>query len=138
MATSPRTLIRVFSSDKVVPSRAMNRMGAQVARTVLARMLHNLRPVSVDPSIRDEVATLRREGMVMIPDFLPQRTFEEVRRRSEELLERERSLVTQIHHGPNTLDVLSERVFPVAAQLPEFFTDPRLVGILEAVERRPG
>jgi len=101
-----RNLVRFFTGDKVVKSPAMNRMGAQVARTVLARVIHNVRAPRPDPSISDYVATLRKEGSVSIPNFLPPDVFEDVVQRTQAIWDREQSHVVDIHHGPNYAHVL--------------------------------
>ena len=137
MATAPRAFTRFFSADKTLPSRAMNRMGTQLARMVLARMMHNLRPARVDPSVAEHVATLERDGMLMIPDFLPLPAFEALRRSTEELCAREQAKVKVVKHGPNTLNVISGETVPLVDELSSFYGDPRLPAIFDAVEHRP-
>jgi hypothetical protein len=83
------------------------------------------------------VATLRDEGSVTIPNFLSPEALEDVTRRTYELMEREQSLVREIHHGPNTLRVLTQRETPIAGELKRFYDDPRLRAIFTAVERTP-
>ena len=75
---------------------------------------------------------------LMIPNFLPDSTFQAVREGAEDMLERERAHVTQIHHGPNTLDVLSERVFPVAGKSRVLRRPAACGASLETVERHSG
>ena len=137
MALANLSITRVFTADKTVKSPGMNRLGVQVAHMVLARMVYRPAP-RIDASVRDDVATLQRDGMLVIPNFLPESTFLQVRDRAAEVFERNRDRWHEVHHGPNTLHVLSRHELPLATELPEFFAHPRLAAILESVERRPG
>ena len=139
MASGPQSLTRFFSADKTVPSRAMNRLGAQVARTVMARMMHKMRAprVHVDASVREEVATLERDGLLIIPNFLPTETVDDLRECAEVIWGREQENVKVFRHGPNTLNVIAEQNVALRPELDAFYGDPRLPAIFEAVERRP-
>jgi len=119
----------------------MNRLGAQVARTVIARMMHTMRAprVHLDSTIKEHIATLERDGVVVIPNFLPDATIDDMRRRAEEIWQQNEEKVKVFQHGPNTFNVLTnERHPPLVEALPEFFRDPRVPAMLEAAERRPG
>jgi Phytanoyl-CoA dioxygenase (PhyH) len=139
MAIGPQSVTRFFSADKTVPSRTMNRMGAQVARTVLARVMHNLRAprVSVDPSVRDHVATLERDGLLVIPNFVSDSVVDELKQQAEEIWQREQSKVKVFQHGPNTLNVIPEDRVALRPALDAFYSDARLPHLFEAVEHRP-
>lgn len=134
---SSLALTRFFSADKTITSPAMNRLGAQVARTVLARVMHNMRGAHVDSTVRDQVEALQHDGLVTIPNFLSPADFDEVRAKTEELWEREQANLKTINFGPNTSYILGQDKVPLATELGKFYGDPRLPAILEAVERRP-
>ncbi|HEY1598573.1 MAG TPA: phytanoyl-CoA dioxygenase family protein [Pirellulales bacterium] len=139
MASGPKSLTRFFSADKTIPSRTMNRLGAQVARTVMARMMHKMRAprAHVDTSVRDDVETLERDGLLIIPNFLPTATVDDLRRRAEEIWSREQKNIKVFRHGPNSLNVIAEQFAPLRPDLDAFYSDPRLPAIFEAVEHRP-
>ncbi len=92
--TSPTTpLTRFFTADKMIPSRAANTLGSQMVRSMLARMMYRARRVQVPSSVREDVKVLERDGLLVLPNFLPQATFEDVVRRTSEFCERERERV---------------------------------------------
>ncbi len=88
MSLRTNPVLRFFSSDKLIESRLLNRMGAQVARTVAARWLYNRPSGRADPSIQEVVNMLRRDGIVVIPNFLTPDHFEGVRQECMELLKK--------------------------------------------------
>jgi hypothetical protein len=139
MASGPQLLARFLSPDKTVPSRATNRLGPHVARTVMARMMHKMRAprVHVDASVRDDVASLKHDGLLIIPNVLPTETVDDLRRRAEEIWSREQKNVKVFRFGPNTLYVIAEQFAPLRPDLGAFYSDPRLPAIFEAVEPRP-
>ena len=128
----------VFSNSKTIERPRANKLGLQLARTTLARMVYRSRVPHTPLSVREEVRTLQREGLLIIPNFLPQPTFKHVAGRAAALWDREQSRIHKVPNGPNTLHVLSRREVPLAKDLPEFFTHPRLCAILESAERRRG
>lgn len=88
---------RVFSGAKRVDSRALNRVGAQPARAVLARLLYRLRSSSHDPV----VAELAREGMVVVEEFLPADEFRRLAEESDCLVRR--ALPRWVHQAGSTV-----------------------------------
>ena len=105
---------------------------------MLARMIYRARRPHTPASVRDEVKTLERDGLLVIPDFLPESTFEQVAQRAAAFFERERTGAQQVRYGSSTLYALKHRDVPLAGEFPEFFANPRLTATMESVERRPG
>jgi hypothetical protein len=139
MPFSLKPLRQIVSSDKIVDSKLLNLLGVQVQRTLAARLLYNLRPMSVDKSVKDKVDELRSEGLVLWPNFLPPDHFEGIRREYLPLLEDHADKLTVYKHGPNTYEIARIRNFD-ARVLPytyKFLAEPRLQAILEAAEKRP-
>ncbi len=82
---------------------------------------------------------LERDGLVVIPNFLPDDTIDDLRRRVDEIWANNLAKVKVFQHGPNTLNALNGEALPeMPGLLPEFFCDPRVAALLEAAERRPG
>ncbi len=133
---SLRPLKRMFSGDKTLESPVLNRMGAQVIRAVMARTLYNARRTAADEAIRDHVETLSRDGMLMIPNFLGEEQFENVRREAALMLEGPNKI--HLQHGPNRMEqvVIDEARRTACPSIAEFYDDPRLVGIMSGVEKR--
>ncbi len=137
MPTVFQPLKRLFSGDKTVESYVLNRMGAQVIRAVVARAIYNTRRAAEDRSVQEYVDELTRDGMVMIPNFLRQDQFENLRHEATQLLERPDKVILQ--HGPNRLEqvVIKEAERTACPAIAQFYDDPRFVGIMSAVEKRP-
>jgi hypothetical protein len=136
---------RIFSGDKVVDSYPLNILGAQVLRTIAARLLYNsfsasyhAVPASLSDITQEKVAELQREGIVTWPDFLPRDEFERVRRECFNLI-RNHSQVGVHSWGANTIENLGLREVNTDAMLSiqRLTIDPRLEGILGAAEKRP-
>jgi hypothetical protein len=58
--------------DFVVGGPTANRLGLQIARTVIDHALWTVRRTMVPESIRDAYETIERDGIVVIPNFLPE------------------------------------------------------------------
>jgi len=72
-------LSQIISGEKVIPAPALNRLGLQVARAVIAHTLYNLHKVSTPPSLKHHAETLRRDGILILPDFIPPDEFDALR-----------------------------------------------------------
>jgi len=129
---------RLFSQDKVIESRALNMLGAQVFRTVAARVVYNLRRVAVADLVNREVAELRRDGIVVLRDFLPVDQFERVRAECA-WLDGQRAQITTSRRGPTIVEEIAIARFPeqLLPSTYEFYDDPRLRAIVAASEQRP-
>ena len=73
---------RVFTDAKIVDSRALNLVGAQPFRAVLARLLYNLRPGSDDPLSTE----LAHTGIIVCEGFLPPDEFTTLEREADEYM----------------------------------------------------
>src|SRR5262244_902279 len=111
MPFSLQPLRQMVSSDKIVDSKLLNLLGVQVHRTLAARLIYNLRQVAVEQAVKDKVNELRREGLVLWPNFLPTDDFEGIRREYLPLLEEQADKLTVYKHGPNTYEIAVIRDF---------------------------
>jgi hypothetical protein len=129
---------RVFSGDKVVESRVLNVLGAQVFRTIAARSIYNTRQVGVSDEVKDKLTTLVRNGIVVWPNFLPATHFEGVWRECFDLVPAHRETLNRTS-GANTVQALHVRkVEPeLLPNLHKFLADRRLHELVEGAERRP-
>jgi hypothetical protein len=127
---------QIFSGDKVVDSYSLNVLGAQVWRTIAARLIHNTFPAShISGITKEKFAELQREGIVAWPDFLPRDEFERVRQECLKLILQ----VDMARSGVNTHETMRLRNVEAGAMssIHRLIIDPRLQGILEAAEKRP-
>jgi hypothetical protein len=133
-----RSLTRILSADKVIDGRALNVLGAQVFRTVAARAVHSLRPVSLNAEAASAVHELKREGVLVVPDFLSPAHFAAVLQECADLETRGSHALTD-RQGPVVHTSIHVNDFGPAL-LPNvyaFFGDPFLRAILQRAEKWP-
>lgn len=129
-------LTKIFSREKTIDSKLLNVLGVQVARTVMARAIYNMRP-RLHAECASEQETLRRDGLLVIPGFLPRDQFEQIRVEATSFIEdpAHHTKVRQV--GSNRLEIVDMRWR--GDQLPrtrQFFDEPRVRALLEGAERR--
>jgi hypothetical protein len=129
---------RLFSQDKIIENRALNRLGAQALRAVIAHGLYRARPVRVPSFVATEVSELLENGVILMHDFLPAEHFAKVRAECSWLRGQTDRLQTRrdgwaVWQGVPIRTVPLERMTATH----EFFRDPRLRAILTAAEQRP-
>jgi hypothetical protein len=139
MAFAITPLKEALSGDKVVNSKLLNLLGVQVQRTLAARLIYNLRRGPVDHAVKDKIDELRREGLVIWPDFLPPDHFAGLQREYLPLLDGHADQLTVYQHGPNTYEIAQIRNYDesVLPHTYKFLAEPRLQALLEGAERRP-
>jgi hypothetical protein len=129
---------RIFSSDRLIDSELLNRLGIQIFRILAARLLYNVREVTVDQEVRDRVDELLSEGILVWSNFLPAEEFAALQ---EEILgivaERDERLTTKVY-GSTISETRSLGSFPpiLIPQTHKFLADRRLHEVLEGVEKR--
>ena len=102
-------LRQIVGTNKVVDSKLLNLLGVQVQRTLAARLIYNTRRVSVDKAVKDKVDEIRREGIVLLPDFLPPDHFEGVRREYLPLLDQNADKLTVYNTGQTPMNLLTSK-----------------------------
>lgn len=130
--------VQALTGRKLVESPVLNRMGLQVARTYGARWVYNLRSTRAPDEIATWTKQLRREGMVVVENFMSDSDFETVQAAAAKLLaEKEESLVKK-QHGPTnySIAVLGSLDRSDCEPLDPFFADPRIAQLLTAAEKR--
>ncbi len=138
MTAGVRAIRRIVSEDKLVPSWTLNRLGAQVVRTVAARALYNIRRVAGADMVARELAELQRDGIIVIQDFLRPEHFDLVRRESA-WLETQRAHATRTMSGSTCVETTAVGTYSQTdlAATCRFFDDPRMRALVSAAERRP-
>ena len=138
MSEQKTLLAEILSGRKTIANPVLNRLGLQVARTMTAHGLYHLRSVPTPNRYKDQVETLRRDGIVVINDFLPREDFEAVRGEFFDVYER---------YQDRLLTLESMNVYEIAYfhKLPperiqrsrQFIADPTVQALFEGGERRP-
>jgi hypothetical protein len=127
---------RVFSGAKTVDSPTLNAVGVQPARMVVARALYRARRAPHDDALGEHLAVLRREGIVVIPDFLPPERFAAMRAEAMTVLEDDSRMKLHVHGGTRvehyTMSGLDDASFPNLA----WWLQGPAVDLAEGAERR--
>jgi hypothetical protein len=134
------SISRVFSADKVVQSCVLNAIGAQVFRTVAARIIYRISTTrsSLSQADQERFAKLQRDGMLEWNDFLPRDQFERTKQEAIALIRNNDSSVKRERLGANNMQKLrlSKLQQGTATATETFLADPRLQSFLEAAEKR--
>jgi len=131
-------MARVFSSDKMVDSPLLNAAGVQVFRAVVARGIYLARSASVSRTLVPVMDQLHRDGVAVVPDFMPPRTFAAIRAECEGLAA-EGAYFDRYEHGTTRVSIMAMSRAPMN-RLPAiraFYQDSRLLEVFSAAERRP-
>lgn len=101
-------LLRAVTADKYVQSPLLNLLGIQLVRQVAARLLLNARCL-LRRSARQETGAdqLRREGLLVIRDFLPREEFQALRAEVMATLNDPQVEKSDLRHG----DTIVRRVY---------------------------
>ena len=131
-------IVRSITKDKLVKSSLLNRMGMQVFRTVAAKTLYKFRPAKVDASVQSHVEELKREGMIVIPNFLPEDVFESVQKECMTALDQE-TIPNKIHdHGATKVKIARLNECPPEnfRNTLQFYKSPLIKNVFQAAEKK--
>jgi hypothetical protein len=138
MAAEKSLWSQITSDQKIVPSPTLNRLGLQVARALTAHTLYTLRSVPTPPSVASQVEALRRDGVLVVNDFLPESEFEAVRSEFFETYDKYRDKLLVLDsinlYEMAYLHNLPSDAVPHARKL---VADTKLHTLMEGAEKRP-
>jgi hypothetical protein len=131
-------LVRMASSDKLIASQGLNRVGAQVLRMVVAHGIHRLVRKTAPDQVRQWCQSLEREGFLFLEDFLPGDAFAAIRDSSFALMADSQVRRTTYKHGSTRVDHLD--LLALDAERGRVFqpwlNDERIPALLGWAERR--
>jgi hypothetical protein len=141
LAQRPSRLIDYFREprDIVIGGPIVNRLGLQVARTSLDHLLWLARRSEVSSDIRDAYETISRDGIVVIPDFLPSHDFDALLSEHERSRKEDSERYQHVRFGDNLIsDQLT--ITDYSSHYPEHIRslrdNPFLLALASAVSRR--
>lgn len=138
MSSGSRRLKSILSGSKVIENTPLNMLGVQVMRTVATRLIYSLRSACEDEFVKEKIDELRRDGILVLHDFLPRDQFERVQQECRRLLDEKRDKLPNKGFGMNVLErskilSISESELPSTYQ---FLANREMHAILEAAEKR--
>lgn len=134
MGFLPVELLKAGSVAKVVDSALLNRLGIQVARSVVAHGIYATRGVKLrGAATPEQLQTLEQDGIVTIENFLPAERFEALKKEALDLLRTGRPSVYK--HGCNQLTQRTVCQKDEAPLLKALADDPRLRDLFDWGER---
>ncbi len=127
---------RVFSASKTIKNPALNALGVQVFRTLVARAIYSARRSPAAGRDDEAARVIRAEGVVTIPQFLEEETFARIVTEAEDLISRGEGKLHE--HGGTRLSLYDLRElrpteFP---ELAAWCENERCIRLVEAVEKR--
>ena len=128
-------MLNNLSGQKMSKSLTLNKMGMQKFRIWLAEKRYNSRPKYLTDWNKEHIETLERDGIVVIPDFLPQEEFEMLERDCLHALDTiEKDTVRE--DGPNFYTNISSKKLQGYASIKAAFNHPKIKELFNAAERR--
>jgi hypothetical protein len=129
---------QIMSDAKIVPNPTLNRLGLQVVRSTLSHGMYNLRPHTVPGDVKTEVDTLRRDGILILPNFLPQDAFDRLHTEFFDMVDHHIDkfmVLDNINlYQVGYVNTLGKELIPNTFA---FLKNPRVRGIFEGAEKRP-
>ncbi len=131
------TLFRIFSTQKLIKSHFLNKMGLQLFRIRMASFIYGLRKNKSTSIITQEYEQYQRDGIVQIDDFLDESKFESLKKEARDVVNKG-IWDTERTDGPNTIYIrkiseLNVDEYPTLFQLTK---DEKLNALFRAVEKR--
>ena len=124
---------------QAIDSKLLNVLGVQVMRTVAAKTIHSMRRFPVPNELRDQVKAIRKEGIVVIKDFLTREQFADLKEECLRLLEAE-DVPRVVHdHGAAKLEQINLLQITTRQDYPRVFSlleHPRLRDLVCIAEKR--
>lgn len=141
LAQRPSRLVDLLREprDFVIGGPVANALGLQVARTCVDYVRWASRAVPVSDRVAPALKTITRDGIVVIPDFLPKEDFEELKREYEDSRSDVTSGYKRMQFGENLVsEQLMVTDFPdrYPAHIRHLRDNPFLLELASAVTRR--
>lgn len=128
-------LLNVFSSKKMIRNRFLNMLGTQPFRVWLAEKRYNIRPNYTDEEIKPYIEQLKKDGIVVIQDFLPEDQFKLLEAECLHALDNlELSRVRQ--DGPNQYTNIGSAKLGEYKAINELFRNDKIGRLFSAAEKR--
>ena len=142
IALTPVWALQLFSGAKsfrdngLIGSRALNSLGLHVARKVMAHAFTSARRFLLAPLVpADARKRFRRDGFVVVPDFLPAAAFETLRQEVQAVAGRNSR---RIQEGDTLteLALVDDEALETSPELARLLQDPRLLGMANFIGAR--
>lgn len=128
-------VLNMLSSQKMIRNKFINQLGAQPARIWLAKQRYSFRPKYLTEPITPYIKTLQEEGVVVIPDFLPQEEFNTLEKACHLALDQEERTVIR-EDGPNFYTNIDSSKLGNYPEIIEAFKNKKIEQLFKAAERR--
>lgn len=137
MVRQKALLSEILSEEKVVRSRLLNRLGLQVARTMVAHAVYHLHKVETPSRLNHHVEALRRDGLLVLHDFLSASEFDALRSEFFDAYDRYREQLFTVNSTNLYEMAYLHRLPPDGIPHARRFLDsPTLHQLLEGAEKR--
>lgn len=128
-------LLNILSSKKMIRNSLINRMKVQPFRIWLADKIYQSRPKFLADDIQPYIQQLGEDGVVVIPDFLPQDIFEQLEKECLHALDNlELSRVRQ--DGPNQYTNINHTKLGAYKTITKVLEHEKIERLFSAAERR--
>lgn len=127
----------IFSGEKIIHNTLLNLLGIHIFRILVARFFYKIRTKLLFSNLTEEQKTLRKDGIIIIHNFLPDHKFENLKNEFNNA-QKFNGTDSEIKDGDS---IWTRRKFNRIqyAKLPntnEFLSDPRLLDLIHVGEAR--
>jgi hypothetical protein len=84
----------IISKNHIIPSRLANKFGIPVLRTIVTNLLITIRRLKNCRPISNDEKTLLDDGIVVIPNFLPEEEFQQLKNEINETISKSNNVIT--------------------------------------------
>jgi len=127
----------IFSGQKIIHNTFLNLIGLHVFRILLSRLFHSIRTRLLFSELSDDQNTLRREGIIIIKNFLSDEKFKSIK---YEFMNAKKidGTDSEIHDGDSiwTRRKFNRRQYSKLSNTNELLSDSRLLDLISAGEAR--
>ena len=124
----------IVSQNHIIPSPLANKFGIPVLRTIFANMLIQLRRYKNCRPQNDDEAKLIKDGILVIPDFLPSEDFKQLKQEFDTVSKSENTRI--VRHGSMEVNVhyVKENEFDKFPEIKKFARNKKLIRLISAAE----
>jgi hypothetical protein len=130
-------MIGIFSGQKVIHNTFLNLIGLHVFRILLARFLFSIRSMLIFSELTEDQKILRKEGIIIIKNFLPNEKFKAIKYEFEHAKKFD-GTDSEINDGDSiwTRRKFNRIQYSKLSNTNDFLSDVRLLDLVSAGEAR--
>ena len=125
----------IINKGHILPSPLANRLGIPVLRTILANLIIRIRRFKNCRPKNDYEKTLIKDGIVVIPDFLPEEEFRQLKKEINDGISDQKEVIVSNNGSTQaTLHTFSQERYKNFPAIHNFVKNKQLIRLIAAAE----